>query len=80
MSQRSDRIYLAADEARCEPLRAVPQCHKCARKLAEIPPMGRLQDYSLSLPLFSPWCAHFAACTKPTDQPVKKEVKPWPSL
>jgi len=42
--------------------------------------MGRLQDYSLSLPLFSPWCAHFAACAKPTDQPVKKEVKPWPSL
>ena len=80
MTHRSDRIWLAPSEPRCEPTKKMGDCDRCKRYLAEIPPMGRLQDYSLSLPLFSPWCAHFAACTKPTDQPVKKEVKPWPSL
>lgn len=79
MTQRSDRIHLAADEPRCEPSKPIAPCHKCARKLAAIPPMGKLQDYSLSVPLFVAWCGAYRPCIKAEPAAAKKEVKPWPT-
>lgn len=77
MTHRTDRVWLANDVSRCEPSRKLDSCQKCGRYLAEIPPMGSLTDFSLSISLFAPWCAHYLSSNQ---KPAEKEraVKPWP--
>lgn len=79
MTHRTDRVWLAPAEPRCEPAGNCLQKDACARRLAAIPPMGTVTDYSLSLPLFSPFCPHFASVRPKRAEPAVKEVKPWPS-
>lgn len=80
MTHRSDRIWLAPSEPRCEPTKKMGDCDRCKRYLAEIPPMGSLTDFSLSIPLYVTWCANRLTLGAAPAEPAKKEVKPWPSL
>lgn len=79
MTHRTDRVYLAPSEPRCDPSRDCGSKAKCARYLAEIPPMGTLTDYSRSMTPFAPWCAHFAAPGR-REAGERPEVKPWPGV
>lgn len=47
MTERTDRIKLAADEPRCPALKGCCVKSKCVRIQATVPPGGRMYDYSL---------------------------------
>ena len=79
MTHRTDRVFLAPSEPRCEPVGKCRQKDTCARRLAVIPPMGILTDYSLHLPLFAPFCPHFRSAGYREPVVAKKESKPWPT-
>lgn len=78
MTHRSDRIYLAPSEARCEPSNPCGQRSTCARYLSAIPTSGAsVADYSVMKSVWMPFCAYFTrGGGKPEAKP--KEVKPWP--
>lgn len=78
MTHRTDRIYLAPSEARCEPSRPCGQRSTCARYLAEIPASGAsIADHSLSKSVYVAYCVHWTRGGARPEVKVR-EVKPWP--
>lgn len=75
---RTDRVWLAADEPRCEPSRRHDWCSRCARHLAPVPVGGIMGDYSLSLTANAVICPHFASVKQRVLTVAEREVKPWP--
>jgi hypothetical protein len=71
---RDDRVYLEADQARCEPENVCPRRHDCARYRAPLPAFGAKM---IGAGLGSGWCGWFAAI-KPAQasQPVQRRVHP----
>lgn len=82
MTDRSDRIWLPADEPRCAP--AV--CHvrmRCARTMASIPQGTPLQDYSNESGGGTVLCPGFvtidaARRMREDAGRAKAEARPWP--
>ena len=70
--ERSDRIRLANDMARCEPSKATGSAYGCARYKAAIPAHGgSVADFSLSAGCH-PLCAGFVSINAPQAEVPKQ--------
>lgn len=79
--QRTDRIYLAADVARCTPQYQCPRRDTCARYLAALPPKYGTMIGSDMPPQWTDHCWHYISVSstragapkpqKPAHKPVR---------
>ena len=78
MTHRTDRIWLSADEPRCEPRNPCNLKENCARYRAELPPSGAvLIGFGLPIALYGPdFCQHYISTRKGDLRVVPKPVKP----